>query len=167
MYCPSCGKPNNTDQKFCRACGMNLEQSAHSLLEQFPNKQRLDLQREEKMLERFGKVAFMGFGIVIGIAILAMVYFIFEKMVLSGEQSLPGLLLISFIVFAGLTLGYVIWNENLKEKRAKIEATPAPAADESRPTGKLTDGADFEPVPSVTENTTAHLERPKSPPPTG
>ena len=137
---------------------MNLEQSAHSLLEQFPNKQRLDLQREEKMLERFGKVAFTGFGIVIGIAVLAMVYLIFEDMVLSGKQPLPGLLLIAFIVFAGLTLGYVIWNENLKEKRAKIDATPAVPAEEARPTGKLTDGADFEPVPSVAENTTELLK---------
>jgi hypothetical protein len=25
MHCPNCGKPASTDQQFCRACGMNLE----------------------------------------------------------------------------------------------------------------------------------------------
>lgn len=141
---------------------MNLENSAASLLEQFPKKARLDLQREEKMLQRFGQVAFTGFGIVIGIALLAMIYFIFTKMVLSGEQPWSGALLISFIVFAGLSLGYVVWQESLKEKRAKIDMAPGRDIESTEPTGKLLNEGTFEPVPnSVVENTT-ELLTPKS-----
>lgn len=55
---------------------MNLEQSATSLLEQFPGKERLDLKREEQLSEKFGKVAFTGFGIVIAIAIISFIYWI-------------------------------------------------------------------------------------------
>jgi hypothetical protein len=158
MFCPSCGAQNNTDQKFCRSCGMNLENSAASLLEQFPNSARADLKLEEKRLERFGRVAFTGLGICVGIAILAMIYFIFTKMVLSGEQPWSGALLISFIIFAGLCLGYVVWQESLKEKRAKIDMAPGRDIESTEPTGKLLDEGSFEPVPdSVVEDTTELL----------
>lgn len=139
---------------------MNLENSAASLLEQFPKKARADLQREEKMLQRFGQVAFTGFGIVIGIALLAMIYFIFTKMILAGEQPWAGALLISFIVFAGLSLGYVIWQESLKEKRAKLETAPGRNIGSSESTEKLLNESTFEPVPnSVVEDTTELLTK--------
>lgn len=133
---------------------MNLEKSAASLLEQFPAGDRLDLKREEQMLEKFGKVAFTGFGIVIAIAIASIIYYIATKMIVSGSQPLAGVLLIAFIIFAGLALGYVFWQESLKEKRKKHEATPARDL-RSAQTGKLLPESDLEPVPiSVVEGTT-------------
>jgi hypothetical protein len=49
---------------------MNLETTAQSLLEQFPQGERPDLMASEKMLELFGKVAFGGFGIVLVLAVV-------------------------------------------------------------------------------------------------
>lgn len=122
----------------------------------------MDLKREERSLEHFGKIAFTGFGVVIALGMLAIIYLIFEKMVLSGERPFPGLLLIAFIVFAGLSFGYVIWNEHLKEKRAKLQATPAYVAnDKARSTAELSDGVDFKPVPTVIEDTTKLLKLPR------
>lgn len=34
MYCPDCGKTNSAEQKFCRACGLQLEQVVQSLVAQ-------------------------------------------------------------------------------------------------------------------------------------
>jgi hypothetical protein len=135
---------------------MNLEHSAASLLEQFPDAPRADLQREEKMLERFGTVAFGGFGVVVLLAIAGLIYWIVDKAILSGEGPVMGILLIAFLIFAALSLAYVIWRESLKEKRAKLEMAPGrkfePAPEE---TGKLLNEGSFESVPSsVVEDTT-------------
>lgn len=133
---------------------MNLETTAQSLLEQFPQGERPDLVRREEMLERFGRVAFGGFGIVLVIAVVGIIYAIFTKMVLAGEQPWAGILLIAFIVFAALSLTYVVFAEDLKEKRRRA-ALPQPQ--ELHPpvaTGKLLGEREFETIPTVTENTT-------------
>lgn len=138
---------------------MNLEQSAASLREQYPDRNRVDLKRQEQRLERYGQIAFSGFGVVIALALIAFVYSIFTNMILSGSSPYFGLLLIAFIIFAGLTLGYVFWNESLKEKRGRIDKAPGLNSPDEPTAARLADGAAFEPAPSVTENTTRNLAR--------
>lgn len=60
-------------------------------------------------------------------------------------------------MFAALSLGYVIWNEALKEKRQKADNAPGLSVLPETPTAKLLDEPWFEPVQSVTENTTKLL----------
>ena len=156
MFCPSCGAQNEVNQRFCRACGMNLEQTASSMLEHYPTGQRIDLQREERSLERFGNIAFTGFGVVIGIGILGMIYAIVTKMILNGTQPLAGILLAAFILFAGLSLGYVFWREALNEKKHKSEPGTA-LPEEMANAERLLNESTFDPIPSVTEDTTALL----------
>ena len=136
---------------------MNLEHISTSLLEQFPTGQRADLQRRERALERFGQIAFGGFGIVIGAAIVGIISVILTKMVLNNTNFWAGILLIAFIVFAGLTLTYVFLSESLKEKRAKLGLQPAPAALEGRETDKLLDESTMRPAASVIDDTTELL----------
>jgi hypothetical protein len=165
MYCPACSQKNEIEQKFCRACGMNLEQSVASLLSQFGDDARNVLLHSEKKLERFGSIAFTGFGVVIGLAILAFVYLIATRMIISGTQPLAGVLAIAFIIFAGLTLGYVFWAEWLKEKKKKLTTTRASqdrSAIEPAETSRLLSDQHFEPVPSVVEDTTELLRVPRS-----
>ena len=161
MFCPSCGERNSRDQRFCRRCGMNLESAARALLEQFPGGERPDLVQREKALERFGQIAFGGFGIVLVIAVVGIIYTIFSKMVLSGEQPWAGVLLSAFIVFAVLSLAYVVFAEDLKEKKKKTPAQPkelrTPAV-----TGRLLEEKEFEPIPTITEETTNLLPQDKT-----
>ena len=154
MYCPACGAKNSTQQRFCRSCGLNLEPAAQSLLEQFPAGERPDLARREQRLERFGQLAFGGFGIVVLIAAVGIIYTIFRRMVLAGDQPWAGALLIAFIIFAVLTLTYVVFAEDLKEKRKKAVFTEPRELEGPRTTGRLLDESRFEPVPTVTERTT-------------
>ncbi len=127
------------------------------MLEQFPTGTRVDLDKQEKALERFGAIAFGGFGVVFGAAMLAMIYVIITKMVLSGSQPIAGVFLIAVLIFAALSLTYVIWRESLKEKRKKMETAPGLNAYPPNSTVSLLNDARFEPVPSVTEDTTALL----------
>jgi len=158
MFCPSCAEKNDIDQKFCRRCGLNLEQTAISVREQAGDAGVVELTRQERYLATFGTIAFGGFGVVIAIAVLGIIYAIIANMIWNGKQPLYGVLLVAFVVFAFLSLGYVFWNESLKERRAKLSPSADPILDAPATTGKLTDGADFEPVPSVTEHTTTALD---------
>ena len=118
MFCPNCSAKNTSDQRFCRSCGMNLEQVSAAMVDQYPTGSSIDFDRAEKRIERFGSIAFGGFGIVLFLAIIGIIYTIVTKMIFAGEQPLAGVLLVAFIVFAALTLTYVVFKEDLKEKHA-------------------------------------------------
>lgn len=154
MFCPNCGTRNSSEQKFCRSCGLNLEKSIESLLEQLPTAESANLLKQTKLLEKYGNFAFGGFAAVLLLGISILVFTIFNKMVLSGENVIFGLLLLSFIIFAVLTLTYVFLNESLKEKKAK--AKPVFNRElEKKNTAKLLEDKPFEIVPtSITERTT-------------
>ncbi len=136
---------------------MNLEGAAASLLEQFPDGLRSELQKQEQSLERFGAVAFTGLGIVGGIAFIAMIYAIITKMILSGSQPVAGVLFAAFLIFAALMLAYVVWRESLKEKRQKLGVLPAANPLPAATTGKLLEESHFEPAPSIIDHTTELL----------
>lgn len=95
---------------------MNLTDIASSYLLQFPQGAAADIKRQERMLESFGRIAFGGFGLVILTAIGAIIYLIVTRMILSGTNFWSGILLVAFIIFAGLSLGYVFLQESIKEK---------------------------------------------------
>lgn len=154
MFCPSCGASNSTEQRFCRNCGMNLETAVQSMLEQFPAGERPDIARREETLERFGRIAFGGFGIVLLFGIAGIIYAVVAEMILTGERPWSGALLIAFIIFAAMTLAYVVFNEDLKDRRKKAAQIPPRELEATVVTGKLLDESRFEAIPTVTENTT-------------
>ncbi len=157
MFCPNCGANNSTEQKFCRACGLNLESAAQSLLEQIPSAESANLLKQERRLEKFGAFAWYGFCSVLLIGICSMIYAIVTNMILTGEKVWFGVTLVAFIVFGAMSLAYVFLNEDLKER--KLKSTPTLKNDliEKRDTAKLLEDKPFEPVPSVIENTTELL----------
>jgi ABC-type bacteriocin/lantibiotic exporter with double-glycine peptidase domain len=157
MYCPSCGKENDIEQKFCRTCGLNLEPSALSVLEQKPGGGRAAIRRQERNLERFGTIAFTGLAIAIVLGVLAMMYAILDRFVFSGDNPLIGVLLMAFLLFAMLALAYVFWREHLNDKRKTLQSTPAAHSLPTPPTGKLLNESTIDLVPSVVEETTTKL----------
>ena len=99
---------------------MSLSDITASYLAQFPDGAAADLQRNEVLLERFGRVASAGFGLVLLTAIGGILYVILTKMILSGQNPSAGVLLMAFICFAVLTLAYVLMKESLDEKKQKL-----------------------------------------------
>ncbi len=141
---------------------MNLEPAAQSLREQYPAGNRPDLDRREQRIEKFGQIAFGGLIIVIGLAVIGLVVVILDRIVFSGDPPLFGIGLIAFVIFAMLTLAYVFFREDLKEKRKKAgydHAHTPPALQTPTVTGRLIEEKHFEPLSTVTENTTNLLPR--------
>jgi hypothetical protein len=130
---------------------MNLTDIAASFLQQFPHEGTANIQKQERMLERFGQIAFGGFGVVVLAAVAGIIYWIVTKVILTGESFWGGILLIAFIVFAALTLAYVFLRESIKEKKQKIN--PQLAGNVNASVRRLGDAA-FQPAMSVIEDTT-------------
>jgi hypothetical protein len=157
MFCPNCGANNNTEQKFCRTCGLNLEKTAASLVEQIPSAESARLLRHDKLIEKFGNFALGGLGLVIFLAFTVFVYRIIEKYLIGGTNIYFVVLSIGFILFAFLSLVFVYFNESLKEKKTKINSSLANEIKGGKDTAKILGEKTFEPIPSVTENTTGLL----------
>ena len=157
MFCPNCGANNSTEQKFCRACGIGLEKTVESLMEQKLSPAQNDsLLRKRILLETFGTVATGGLITVTVIGVSAIVYTILTKMILTGSSVLFGSLLTAFIVFSLLTLVYVVFRESLNEKQNKGKQTGS-ELNEPKNTSNLLEDKPFEPASSVTENSTELL----------
>jgi hypothetical protein len=154
MFCPNCGANNSTEQKFCRSCGLNLEQTALTLLEQMPSAGSAEILKRQRNLEKFGNVAFTGFGLVLLMGIGAIIHVIITKLIMTGNSVFGGILLIAFLIFAALSLAYVVLNEDLKERKQKANPTLENELMRKRETGKLLQEMPSDPAATVTENTT-------------
>ena len=160
MFCPNCGSKNSTQQKFCRSCGLSLEKSAQSLVEQIPAKIDQSLERRKEKLERFGVIALGGVGVV-GVGALS--YMIIFNMMLAQGKILGGLALLTIII-CGLSAAIFFNYANfLKEKADKNRLQPPEEMREDETPAKLLGDSYLEPIPSVTERTTEllYVEREK------
>lgn len=155
MYCPNCGANNSTEQRFCRSCGLNLEKTNESLLEQSAN---LDIISDKKISKFFETLGKLGFGGLIGagaVGIIIVIITLIQKFVLSGQTDkiVVGLIFVAILILAILGLAYVIFQEYSKGKNKYANAQMQVQL-EGKKTDKLLEENSFEPVLSITENTT-------------
>jgi predicted amidophosphoribosyltransferase len=149
MFCPNCGANNNKKQNYCRFCGLNLQETAKSLMNQ------IVFGEDSKLLKKLGSVkrvvdftstALIGMSVV-GIA--AYLFFIDPKF---GKD----LIKISLGVFFLLKtiqeiIGYFQRRARSENKRFEPHVVERYG---SKETAKLLEEKPFEPVPSVIENST-------------
>jgi zinc-ribbon domain len=154
MFCPNCGSKNSTQQKFCRSCGLSLEKTAQSLVEQIPTKIDKSLERRKEKLERFGVIALSGVGVV-GVGALS--YMIIFNMMLAQGKILGGLALLTIIICGLLAVFFFNYANYLKETAVKNRLQPPEEMPESETPAKLPNDSYLEPIPSVTERTTELL----------
>jgi len=151
MFCPNCGKANSIDQKFCRSCGFNLEETSRSVTQQQPTiaaNKALTARKEfiEKVL-----LTICGVGLTIFVIIL--IWLIVTDIILGKGQIAGGILGIAFILGMAISLVLIVYRQVLIDAAAKgrpaAPETPLPEA-QTRQLGEST----VEPIPSVTEPTT-------------
>lgn len=157
MFCPNCANKIETEQKFCRYCGLKVGSIVRIVGEQNPDNELFVLQRRKEVFDKLGFFALFCFG-CIGFS-----YFFYKvvqyKVILFGEDLILGSALAAFIVFGLLAAFLFIYpkffiNEKLSELKEKL--SEAEQDQISGETNKLLNESHFEPA-SVTENSTELL----------
>lgn len=157
MFCPNCGANNLTEQKFCRSCGLNIEEVAASLLRQIPTAESSAIMRKQMEWEMFGKLAWSGFLLGASLVLISILYLIFDRFIISGTNIFFGVIFVLFLVFGVSMIVYIYKSQQLKQIAAANPPTRMADQLNAATTGKLADGGSFEPVSSVTEDSTALL----------
>lgn len=111
MFCPNCGSKNSTNQKFCRSCGLGLEKTAQSLVEQFPAKLDESLESRRNKIERLGVAALISFGL----GLLGLLFYIMW----ADGKVLAGVALITLFIFGILAVFFFNYANSLKENAMK------------------------------------------------
>ncbi|CAN5420597.1 hypothetical protein BH10ACI1_BH10ACI1_34260 [soil metagenome] len=156
MFCPNCGGENKNEQNYCRSCGLKLDAISQVVAEQFPTKEYAELQKRKELFEKLGMFSLSSFGLI-GISFL-MVIAAYYKMLLFGADVLIWSGLAAFVIFGLLSVFFFNYPK-LFMKFEKINPRLSPNQQEqiSHPTNKLIEEKPFEPVGSVTENSTELL----------
>jgi zinc-ribbon domain len=153
MYCPSCGKENSAEQKFCRSCGLSLEKAVQSLVEQLPALE-LDKNVRERQ-ERVDRLINIVAGTGASIIAVGVLWGIIYKLIIVKGAVISGLFFLAIIVGAILFGLLSIYSESLRKAAGKRQLQPPPT--KVSDTAELPPSSQMEPVPSVTERTTELL----------
>ena len=153
MYCPNCGKPNSSEQRFCRSCGLSLEKVVESLVEQLPSIDLETLQDRKRRVDRWLKIiGGTAISIVVGSILWGIIY---EIIIVKGEV-LGGTIFLAVIVGLILVALLAVYRNSLEKAstKRKLSQSSQPPAEE---TARLLPGAPDALMSSVTERTTELL----------
>lgn len=154
MFCPNCAAPNEKDQHFCRTCGLKLDAIAAELAEQRPSAEFAELLKKKQRFEMMGVASLSLFGLLFFMIVIVKVYE--AKAFLFG----PGVILWSgvaaMMIFGLLSVFFFNYPKvfmNIDKVNPRLSSTPTNDS-EAETTRKLIEDRPFEPVPSVTEDST-------------
>ena len=149
MHCPRCGINTQSDRKFCRSCGFNLEGVAQLVLAQ-KDENVWQVRRIEKGLNFFlGSVVMASIIVLFGVV---------AHQVMSSLDRLSSTLVLFLIAFA-LALMFMAYSASRSRSRPEDEEAVGPESlPQANPTVELLRKPEQEPIKSVAERTTELLE---------
>jgi len=145
MYCPRCGKDGSLEQKFCRACGFQLDQVVELLEPQ--SVQVVDQNLTQFKLRRIGSIVVMS---TISLALFGVCGAIIWAMVVGGIPVSFGL--IGLLLLLGITFGFIFLG--LAQLKAETSTASQTALDSNETSTRLLNQQALNIPPSVTERTT-------------
>ncbi len=165
MYCPSCGKPASTEQKFCRACGFDLQAMSQMLAGQ-PSKTLPDNTTEASAApEQSPRRKHLRWGfLVFWLGIMVGVFFTIIGDALQNLDHQVGNMVEDLGALGGMIcvggIGLMIYSLFLPKTLPPVQSLQFPALPQADSTAKMNAERRPEAVPSVTEHTTIKLEPP-------
>lgn len=156
IFCPNCAAKNKIEQNFCRFCGLNLRETANSLLAQFSSDEKARRFDKLKLIKKLSDVASIGLILVIAAGTLFYLYLVSTKMIFSGERILFGLFLVFMI--SQFALNQI---RRINRTRNKKDETVSPQKKseslQNKETAKFLEDKPFEPIDNIAENSTRLL----------
>jgi hypothetical protein len=157
MFCPNCATENSVELNYCRNCGLKLDAVVEAVADQLPAGEDVESHRRRRMFERAGSGT-LKLAAVIGIALIVIFVTQYEALGYFFAPALFGAIVAwIWLVFVGLGIRSFPKMFMKGSDRPSPVKVPAPTG----VTSKLIEDRPFEPVPSVTENTTEHLRVPR------
>ena len=156
MYCPQCATQNIDSARFCRSCGANLSLVPQALSGRLPEDQSDKVERVIRGAIKRRREPNLGRGIrktSMGLAFLLIVAALFFA---GGSNGVRGIwLLIPAFLLLGKGIGEIITAVGTERATRQIAIPPATLR-----TNELSPHPIYDTVapPSVTENTTRHLD---------
>jgi hypothetical protein len=156
MHCPNCGSDASEDQRFCRSCGLGLEDFSRLLTEKLLSENLPAAPRavaaRNRALQRLGFFLLVGAGAIL---VGGVFWGIISEIIISKGEVLGGLLFLIFIlaiVIGGLLVTY----SSSREQPSGADGRQLKGANTAP---ELASGATPSLQMSVTERTTELIER--------
>lgn len=154
MFCPNCGKEAN-EQKFCRDCGLKVEKIFNVLVKEIEEREKTSLQKRDDLFRKLGFVSLsLLFGLCFGFVFYLAVYY---KFLVFGTEIMGAIGLTAMFVLGILSLVFFNLPKFLNRREIQEEFSKDNEIEKARETEKLLSEGNFEPIPSVTENSTELL----------
>ena len=152
MYCPNCGKTNSAEQKYCRSCGLQLEQIVQSLVNQLsaPDADSKLVARQHNLDRLIRIVAVSTISLFVGAVLWGILY----SIILGKGEVLAGSIFLAIIIGMVLFGVLMLYRESLTTKPSKQKSSPDALVSDA---AKLLSEPRYESVPSVVERTTELL----------
>ena len=157
MYCPNCGEENRIEQNYCRSCGLRLDAISHAVSEQFPTKEYAALQKRKELFEKLGLFSlslsgFLAFALILTRAA-------YYKIILFGEEVIFGAAFVALVVFGLLSVFFFNYPKlfmRFEKINPRLPHQKEPLVSETQ-RERVLEEKPFQPVPSVTEDSTELL----------
>ena len=160
MFCPNCGK-ETSQQNFCRDCGLRVEKILKVLVKEIEEKEKTSVQKQADLFRKLGFISLsLLFGLCFGYIFYLAVYY---KFLIFGTEAMSAIGLAAMIFLALLSLYFFNLPKLLNRKKINEEFSKDNEIEEARITEKLLSEGNFEPIPSVTENSTKFLLNKRKP----
>lgn len=153
MFCPKCGAKNNSDTRYCRACGENLFVISQALNRRLPvilaSKLDAYIERKNERIRRdsISSAIFSTMFLIIAIKDLA-----------SGSTTIGGaawLIAFAMLGYVWSIWDYLAYKRSLSNDRANFSEPSAATSNEQR----QSDYEKIEAPASISENTTRIIDR--------
>jgi hypothetical protein len=157
MYCPKCGTQNLEDVKYCRSCGANLSLVPQALSGELAKERAVGHDAEGKPYDRHGRRIREQPSLASGIqtAFAGTAFFIVAIVLFLTGKTWGLWMLIPAFAILGKGIGEIV---AAKQSQLSATATPPAARTTGAPEPERNYGALPDSPPSVTENTTRHLD---------